>query len=130
MAKKKRKKDSLGKCMILIGSITVLNLMGISYGYWNGGLQMIASLSTGKMDLEVIPRNDQITLTPGSTGSLSYEIVDYSTIPVKFGEYEVMASEGIYVDYNDGNVLVEVPKDQDPGDYSFEIELKYYQAND
>lgn len=51
---KKRKKGFSGKYTLFIGAILFLNLIGVSYGYWNDGLQVRNSVTTGK--IEVIPR--------------------------------------------------------------------------
>ena len=52
MARKKRNKGSIAKAIIVLVSITLLNIYGISYAYWNNNLQIATSISTGNMDVQ------------------------------------------------------------------------------
>lgn len=67
MARRRRKKRYIEKYTILIGSIVLLNLVGVSYGYWSEGLQLTTSISTGKLDVEfkdvVFDESDEDTRT-------------------------------------------------------------------
>lgn len=120
-----------GRYVIIVSAIILLNLIGAGYGYWNNDLQVRTSVTTGKIHLEAQLENKQIELLPGESKSLKYVIVDYSTIPTEFIDYEIEPSllEGILFDYNNREIQINVSENQEPGNYDFRIKLNYEQVN-
>lgn len=47
LMRRNRKKQSVGKFIILASSIIMINLLGVSYAHWNDNVSMTASFSTG-----------------------------------------------------------------------------------
>ncbi|SES86991.1 hypothetical protein SAMN05660297_00789 [Natronincola peptidivorans] len=98
------RKKSIGKYIIIISAIVLLNLIGVGYGYWTEGLQMKASVSTGTLDIDVYktsianneieglvayPEGDRIRVEgeipdnfKGTEVILSYSVRNIGTVPV------------------------------------------------
>lgn len=110
MGKKKRKNRLQGKHIILISSIIMLNILGVSYGYWSDGLVMATSIRSGKLDAKfIMDRNinnsidglsidissDGKTITIGGevsseyTGMIYYTIENTGSIPVIVSNEEI-----------------------------------------
>ncbi|SDJ94485.1 hypothetical protein [Natronincola ferrireducens] len=158
MAKKKRKRKSIGKYILLIGAIVFLNLIGVSYGYWNDGLQLITSITTGRLDVR-FARNPSVSielpdvhLTPvvswdgdritieGEVPSehvnqwvtLNYSVENTGTIPVRLGGQIIQPQSSGY--FNQTISLQELL--QNSSEYSIQrsfnspLELNVRQFND
>ncbi len=42
----------IGRTMIFAGSILLLNILGVGYGYWNDDLQIQTAITTGEIEIE------------------------------------------------------------------------------
>lgn len=99
-----------GKTIIIVTSIVVLNIFGVSYGHWNEGLAVQTSVLTGSIDPVFDDRyqvdwvqgsgnlsvgfddhyNMKITgdAEPGSKAVVHYYLTNQGSIPVKFKEQQ------------------------------------------
>ena len=92
MISRRRKKAPISKCILFICSIVVLNLAGISYAYWNSGMNIMMLVSTGDLDVRFDP-NTSYELVKGN-GDLTVKLLDEKTIMVE-GTVEEAVSEEI-----------------------------------
>lgn len=105
MIRKKRKSKSFYPWEVLcLTAILSLSLLGVGYASWNGNLKLFQSFSSGDIDpyfsgyeligandlqngLQIIREDDVITITgkvqQGYQGTLSYEVTNRGTVPVK-----------------------------------------------
>lgn len=106
MVRRKRKKRSLiGQTIMLVSTILTLNLIGVSYAYWENGFEINTSISTGNINPHfsnnymALSARDNIhvnfdnnhnimnisgVVKPGFTGVVYYGIQNDGTIPVKY----------------------------------------------
>ena len=50
----KRRKKRSGSTMIMVAIIIAINLAGINYAQWNGGMRVTANVSTGTIDAQIV----------------------------------------------------------------------------
>lgn len=136
MAKYQRKCRTKCIHLLIVASIITLNLVGISYCYWQDTLNINTSISTGTMNLEVVPNSSMsVELYPGDEADLHLQVVDRSSVPVVYAGYQsnLTSAEntsvgGISVSYDSGTVNIKVSPDQEAGTYHYNLEL-FYQSN-
>ncbi len=92
MISRRRKKAPISKCILFVCSIVILNLAGISYAYWNSGMNIMMLVSTGNLDVRFDP-NTSYELVNGN-GDLTVKFLDEKTIMVE-GTVEEAVSEEI-----------------------------------
>jgi len=127
----KRRKRLKEKYLLITICMIALNVMGVSYAYWNDTLVTNVKITTGSLDLGTIPNgNSNIVLAQGSKGELYYQVYNRSDVPVEYKGYNVsQPAEGILISYDTGKVGIAVPSDQKPGKYNFKIDLNYSQKS-
>jgi hypothetical protein len=135
---KRRRKRIKAKSLLIISCIIALNVMGVSYSYWNDALFANATVTTGSMDMGIISNGgSNIVLAPGSMGELYYEVYNRSDFPVEYRGYESninafdagLPTDGISIGYDAGEVDIAVSPDQPAGLYRFNFDLYYSQTN-
>lgn len=125
MARKAKKYRISGKTIILMTSIILTNMMGISYAVWNGGLDIGATIGLGTFDVAFdrcyieniqgegdlsVRRVDEDTIelkgevSPDFEGTLNYSIVNKGSIPAYF--------EGESGDIPESGVMLALSKQQ------------------
>lgn len=157
MRRKKRSKKSLGNPMLLIASIALLNLTGVSYAALNDSPAFTTSVSTGEIDpqfssalqAEIFDNYHSISIQrdltlPEHEISTSFGILNKGSVPVKLIDYKISSDSGLTINENFEDQLKEEvikPADDDPykgelelaatepGTYNFEIELLFSQWN-
>lgn len=120
--RKNRKKQSVGMLIILALSIITLNLLGVSYAYWNENLDMAVLTSTGsikprfsgdeikivgnsKGEITLTPRGNALEITgwcyPTFNENIFVEIGNDGTIPIVYNSIEEIDSDEIIqqIDY-------------------------------
>ncbi len=78
--RKKRKRQSGGKLIILVVAMIMVNLLGVSYAYWSDNLNMDVSMSTGYIEPYFI--SDDIAISDDSEGEITASIIDNDTIEI------------------------------------------------
>lgn len=124
----KKRRGFKGMYIILISSIIGLNLMGVGYSFWNEGLQVKTSVSTGEIEIELEEysiegdlgegtglminfENDTININGeipvGYRGGLNYYIRNKGNLPIVING-EKVEPEGIS---NEQRVIIETDFD-------------------
>lgn len=151
--KRRNKNKSVGRYIVLVSSIAMINIMGVSYAYWNDNLNITTTVSTGKLDvkfcnqlsitergnnadgdLKAIPNGDgSVTISgwanPNYQAFVDFCVENVGTIPFKL----------VSVEYIDGNnniekatdlskIHIHIPNNAE-GDYDKNIIFKYSQWN-
>lgn len=120
MRRKRKRKGTkrLGKISIIyITAIFMLNLVGISYAYWNDSVDIATSISTGSIepyfdfgdsvgdgDIQVDLRNNGRTMVvrgrmePGRV-KIKYDVQNSGNVPVKFVKEKYDKKEGKKLKY-------------------------------
>jgi len=82
MKTRRRKKFTTGKCIIFLGLIVFMNLMGITYAYWsNGGMDIITMVNTGIMEIQFDPYTKYETVN--GNGELTVRYLDERTVLIE-----------------------------------------------
>ena len=115
--RKKRKKQTVGKIIIISSSIIMLNLLGVSYAYWNDDLNMTVSVSTGYIKPYFI--GDEIKIVGDYKGEIDVNAKDKEKLKIvddeSLGEITASLKKGntleikgwIYPNFNK-NIFVKV----------------------
>ncbi|MCT4607109.1 MAG: hypothetical protein N4A64_13600 [Marinisporobacter sp.] len=131
---------------IIITTIVMINLAGISYAYWNNGLDMKTLVYTGniepyfKDDYEIKGSNDKVegqitvnfkdeytmkiegTVNPGYEGEVYYGIGNRGTIPVKCKPVSDPTCEGVSLTVNQPDQ--DLDPDENRNNSKYECKLK------
>jgi hypothetical protein len=131
-----------------------INLIGINYAQWNGGMKIKTDIKTGIMDAKVVTlsvsgavlqgtRNTDSTLNisgsmvQGQTATVNYSVNNSGTLPIKFEAPIVVEKNGLMFDLSsavkniDGKIDSTTSSGQfniiacQSGDYQFTVELPY-----
>jgi cytochrome c oxidase assembly protein Cox11 len=121
--RKNRKKQPIGKIIIIASSIITLNLFGVSYAQWNDNIDMTVSVSTGYIKPFYI--GDEVKIVGNSKGDIDLDtskklessgvdIVDEESlgeITAKFKNANILEITGwCYPTYNK-NIFVRIGND-------------------
>ena len=101
---RKRKRRTIKPYILLAAFIIPLNLIGISYAYWNDGLDIINSVSTGLID-PLFCEDYTLNVVQGK-GDLIVSIEDRSTLTVEGRVYSDYKAFINYCLQNEGTVPV------------------------
>ncbi|NLK44002.1 MAG: hypothetical protein GX300_06390 [Tissierellia bacterium] len=115
MNKRRRGRKLSSVPYICVASIVSLSLLGVGYGYWNSGLDVDVSITTGNIDpqayiedyssLYITSSEDGRTIEisgdmyQGTYEKLGIKIIDKGSVPVKLEEISTISSSAI-VDLN------------------------------
>lgn len=125
----KRKRKQVGKKLIIISSIVLLNMMGVSYAYWTDQLQIVTTLSTGGINPVFSEGNIKIVRADGdendsksTLSNLNLELKDDNHTIVIKGDIE----EGYkaIIDYGiNNNGTIPIKYNQNPNNSVQQEEL-------
>lgn len=80
MGKKKKRKLLINRYVVLITSMLVLNIIGVGYGLWDNGIDLMASVFTGRLG---VCFDENMPAMPGkNVGGLTVSYPDDRTILV------------------------------------------------
>ena len=112
LKRKNRRKRPIGTLIILASSIIMVNLLGVSYAYWNDNINITASISTGYIQPRFI--GDEYNMVGNSKASRSREEVEDESIgeiTARFINDNTLEISGwCYPNYNE-NISVRVGND-------------------
>ncbi|MTI48857.1 MAG: hypothetical protein FH761_13515 [Firmicutes bacterium] len=143
MTRKRKRSMSTSKFIMVVTSVAMLNAMGISYAYWNDGLNINTTVTTGRMSVSVEGDkdfNDTIKIKDGEkyTKKLNYTIINEGSIPIRLSDIDTSSCsklnistseyDGILNPEEEKSIAITLETDK-PGEYPFDIILNYKQWN-
>ena len=154
MVRIKKKSRGYGTTLAMAAIILSINLIGINYAQWNGGMKIKTDIKTGIMDAKVVTlsvsggvlqgtQNTDSTLNisgsmvQGQMATVNYSVNNSGTLPIKFETPIVAENNGLMFDLSsavnniDGKIDSTTSSGQfkitacQSGDYQFTVELPY-----
>lgn len=130
---KRKKKNHFRKSVIVISTIVLLNLLGVSYASWSDTLVINTRLSTGKLDInfntggktKIIEHKKKATEDREVIYVIKDLIQDDSTVPIEFKKFNI-DNDDIHIMNDNGTLRINTKK-AEPGIYDYKIDLLFEQ---